>query len=126
MYDVRWLVSAVQCWCKIWFFCVITQKNRARVFNGTVRQQSSGPKDIVLDKDLTHGQVRKVDMTWAEKLAAGFMKDRPGMLELTVWKEQGVSLLLCCLCCAATFLRILPLGLGFCVITHCLSDTRVV
>ena len=44
----------------------------------------------MLDKDQSHGQVRKLDVDWVEKLQQGFEKDRPDELELTVWREQGV------------------------------------
>ena len=52
--------------------------------------QRTGFKDLVLDKELTHGQVRKVDQDWVDKLAADFEANRPEELVLTVWKEQGM------------------------------------
>ena len=55
------------------------------------KKQRPACKDLVLDKDQTHGQVRKLDVDWVEKLQHGFEKDRPDELELTVWREQGVS-----------------------------------
>ena len=55
-----------------------------------VQRRARAIKDLVLDKERTHGQVRKVDMDWAESLQKTLEADRPSELELTVWKEQGV------------------------------------
>ena len=66
--------------------------------------QRTAGKDLELDKDLTHGQVRTVDGDWVDTLEARFKENRPDELELTVWKEQGVFSNVPPLCCCWSLL----------------------
>ena len=62
-------------------------------FSETGSQHTEG-EDLALDTDLDKGQVRPVHQSWVDSLVLGVMRDRPdGLIDLTVWFEQGVFLL---------------------------------
>lgn len=44
-----------------------------------------------IDAQLKYGQLRPLDEAHVSALAAEMRKNRPDKLELTVWREQGVS-----------------------------------
>ena len=49
-------------------------------------------KDLCLDVDLSHGQVRKVNSDWVDKVQAGMEWDPPKVLDMIVWKDQCMQL----------------------------------
>jgi hypothetical protein len=53
-------------------------------------QQPDG-KDLCLDLDLTRGQVRRVNYDWVETVQAGMEDDPPKVLDMIVWRKQGVQ-----------------------------------